>query len=64
MIDIDDPDTAKHGETAKDNFRRNMIIGILIAIIAVVIILIALLVANKKREAVIAKSVKKEDTKE
>lgn len=64
VIDIDDPDTAKHGETAKDNFRRNMIIGILIAIIAVVIILIALLVANKKRKAVIAKSVKKEDTKE
>jgi hypothetical protein len=64
VIDIDDPDTAKHGETAKDNFRRNMIIGILIAIIAVVIILIALLFANKKRKAVIAKSVKKEDTKE
>lgn len=64
VIDIDDPDTAKHGETAKDNFRRNMIIGILIAIIAVVIILIALLVANKKRKAVIAKVEEKKDTKE
>ncbi|NEX02707.1 hypothetical protein SAMN04487829_2169 [Pseudobutyrivibrio sp. NOR37] len=64
VIDIDDPDTAKHGETAKDNFRRNMIIGILIAIIAVVIILIALLVANKKRKAVIAKVEEKKDAKE
>ena len=64
VIDIDDPDTAKHGETAKDNFRRNMIIGILIAIIAVVIILIALLVASKKRKAVIAKVEEKKDTKE
>ena len=64
VIDIDDPDTAKHGETAKDNFRRNMIIGILIAIIAVVIILIALLVANKKRKAVIAKVEERKDTKE
>lgn len=64
VIDIDDPDTAKHGETAKDNFKRNMIIGIMIAIVAIVIILIALLVAHNKRKAVIAKVEEKKDTKE
>ncbi|MBQ7469573.1 MAG: hypothetical protein IJS76_04035 [Pseudobutyrivibrio sp.] len=64
VIDIDDPDTAKHGETAKDNFKRNMFIGILIAVIAIVIILIALLVAHNKRKAVIAKVEEKKNTKE
>ena len=64
IIDIDDEETAKHGETRKDKLIRKMIICILIAVIAVVSILVALLVAYKKRKGVVAKVEEKKDTKE
>lgn len=51
VIDISDEEVAKAGGTPKDNFIRNMIVGIIIAIIAVLTILIALFVAEKKRRA-------------
>ncbi len=55
VIDIDDEEVAKSGE-AKDRFIRNMIIGIIIAIIAIVSILVALYIAEKKRKKEIVKS--------
>lgn len=64
IIDIDDEETAKHGETRKDKLVRKMIICILIAVIAVVSILVALLIAYKKRKGVVAKVEEKKDTKE
>ncbi len=51
VIDISDEEVAKTGGTPKDNFIRNMIIGIIIAIIAVLFVLITLYVAEKKRRA-------------
>lgn len=55
VIDIDDEEVAKTGG-AKERFVRNMIIGIIIAIIAVVSILVALYVAEKKRKKEIVKT--------
>lgn len=55
VIDIDDEEVAKTGG-AKERFVRNMIIGIMIAIIAVVSILVALYVAEKKRKKEIVKT--------
>ena len=54
VIDIDDEETAKAGGK-RDVFIRNMIIGIIIAIIAIVSILVALYIADKKRKRELAK---------
>ncbi len=54
VINIDDEQTALAGQ-AKDHFMRNMIIGIIIAIIAVSTILVTLIIANKKRKQELAK---------
>lgn len=63
IIDIDDEEVAKYGET-KNTLVRNMIISIIIAIIAVLIILFALLVAQKKRKAAIIARLNKKDEDE
>ena len=54
VIDIDDEQVALAGGT-KDPLVRNMIIGIIIAIIAILIVVFTLIVANKKRKTEIAR---------
>ena len=54
VIDIDDEDVARAGGT-KDKLVRNMIIGIIIAILAVISILVTLYIANRKRKQELAK---------
>ena len=54
VVDIDDEETAKAGGE-RDKFIRNMIIGIIIAIIAIVSILVTLYVADKKRKRELVK---------
>ena len=49
LVEIDDDATAKSGG-AKDTFIRNMIIGIILALIALAVIIIALVIANKKKK--------------
>ena len=51
LVEIDDDATAKSGE-AKDTFIRNMIVGIIIALIAIAIIIITLIIAMKKKKAI------------
>ncbi len=51
VIDIGEEEVAKAGGTPEEHFVRNMIVGIIIAIIAVLTILIALFVAERKRRA-------------
>lgn len=53
VIEIEDEDTARAGG-AKDRFVRNMIIGIIIAVVAVIAILVTLYVADKKRKKQLA----------
>ncbi|SES97708.1 hypothetical protein SAMN02910413_1490 [Pseudobutyrivibrio sp. C4] len=62
ILDIDDEEVAKAGGT-RDTLIRNMIIGIIIAIIAVASILVTLYIANKKRKQELVK-VEKHDDKE
>lgn len=60
IIDIDDEDVARAGGT-RDTLIRNMIIGIIIAIIAVASILVTLYIANKKRKQELVKVEKHDD---
>ena len=60
ILDIDDEEVAKAGGT-RDTLIRNMIIGIIIAIIAVASILVTLYIANKKRKQELVKVEKHDD---